>query len=284
MCGLTGMAGNGIISQDLKVLKDMLYVSSLRGIDSTGLMIANTHKPKDSQSYGIVKEAIPSPQFIEKHSKRGGVLSSPGLANLFMGHCRWATVGDTTEKNAHPFETNKLVGMHNGTLIDWEYAWDPHGRTDSEMMFEDMSKQGILPILGNLSDHSAYAITVYDKKSRKLYLARNTERTLSIGFNRDAGVMYWASEFYMMCMAAERNNVKIDGFYLKPGILYEIDIDKIKKGDTAPWVAHPITKTPKKAKLPKYPGTALTDASEAVITSNSGWTQMPDGRWEHSYE
>ena len=80
----------------------------------------------------------------------------------------------------------------------------------------------------------------------------------------------------MMMMAAERNNVKVDGFFLKPGLLYEIDVDKIKKGDTAPWVTHPIIKVKKKA--------ALKLSEYTAMTSNSGWVQMPDGRWEHSYE
>jgi glucosamine 6-phosphate synthetase-like amidotransferase/phosphosugar isomerase protein len=276
MCGLAGMAGNGIINTDLKVFKDLLYVASLRGEDSTGVMIANTHKPKGSVSYAIEKEKVPSPEFIKKHSDKGGFLSSPGIANLFMGHARWATIGDKTLGNAHPFDTPKLVGMHNGTLDgNWDYMYDRSGKTDSELMFEDMSSKGILAILQTMSKHSAYAVTIYDKKSRKLFIARNNQRGLYVGFNKVAGVMYWSSEFYMLHMAADRHNVKIESFYTKPDLLYEIDIDQIKRGNTAPWVTTPIVYETKKLTISsKYEG----------VTSGSGWRQNAQGMWEYSYE
>lgn len=276
MCGLAGMAGNGIINQDLRVFKDLLYLASLRGEDATGVMIANTHKPNNE--YAIVKEKVPSPQFIAKHQsmKQGGCLSMVGGSNLYMGHARYGTVGLNTQDNAHPFDTPKLVGMHNGTLEEWDYWWDEtgRGRTDSEMMFEDMSTKGILKVLQSFSNpRSAFAITVYDKTTRKLILARNDQRPLYVGMCKNAGVMYWASEFYALHMAADRNDTKIESFFLKPHQLYEVNIDDIKMGENAPWTITPIIYDPPKKKKSKPGFTNMTDGS--------GWVQNHLGVWEN---
>ncbi len=277
MCGLAGIAGNGIIKQDVKIFKDLLHMASLRGEDSTGVLVSNTHKPKGHTFFATQKEATPSPVFIKKHGRHGHILQeTPGGANLYMGHARWGTVGDFTVKNAHPFETNKLIGMHNGTLVDFDYAWDKEGRTDSELMFEDMSKRGILPVLEGLDTLSAFAVSIFDKKSRKLYLARNKHRKLYVGFNKKAGVMYWSSEFYMLYAAVDRNDVDIEAFVLKPDILYTIDIDAIKMGVTVPWTCDDIKYKPKKVEWkPKL--------NVSQYSAGDGWYQDVTGVWRNHF-
>lgn len=231
MCGLAGVAGNGIIGQDVSIFKELLYVSSLRGRDSTGIVTVDTNRPKEN--YSILKTGDPSPDFIEQFSYKGGPWSYQGQ-NLMMGHCRWATVGDTSAANAHPFEFSQIIGMHNGTLEDLKYLYSKD-KTDSEMMFQDMNARGIKTVLDELKWNSAYAITVYDKKTRRLYMARNKKRTLYVGFNKFAGVMYWASEAHMLHLIAARNNITIETFWLQPDTLYEINVNDIKIGETAPW-------------------------------------------------
>lgn len=232
MCGLAGVAGNGLVLQDINIFKDILYVSSLRGRDSTGLVVANTNKP--GVHYTISKSMMASPEYIEHMTYKGSPLSVQGQ-NLMMGHCRWGTIGDKTIENAHPFEMSQIIGMHNGTLDDAEYIYGKG--TDSEEMFKDMNSRGIKTVLEGLDWRSAYAITVYDKKTRKLYMARNSQRTLCVGFDKRNGVMFWASEAQMLYLAAARNKTTLDVYYLAAYRLYEIDINDIKPDNVAPWTS-----------------------------------------------
>ncbi len=252
MCGLTGMAGNGVYVTDLKIFNELLYMSGLRGEDSTGVMIANTNRPKN---HYIVDKALEAPaEFVRKRNTTGGILQYT-KANIYMAHARYATVGKKTVDNAHPFEVPGLVGMHNGTLADIKYSWpsnvDDKGKTDSELMFRDMSEIGILETLNGLSPNSAFAISVYDTKARKLYLARNKHRPLYGALNKKFGMLYWSSEFYMLHAAADRNHEEIHSFYFQPDKLYEIHLDEIVAADKekAPWVIHDIVYSKKSYSL-----------------------------------
>lgn len=231
MCGLAGVAGNGLVFSDVTMFKELLYVASLRGRDSTGLVVANTNRT-NADHYGIFKSEMASPEWIDAMTYKGSPLSVHGQ-NLMMGHCRWGTVGDKSIDNAHPFEFSQLIGMHNGTLEDLKYLYGKG--TDSEMMFEDMNNRGIKAVLEGLDWRSAFAITVYCKKTRRLYMARNAMRSLCVGFDKRNGVMFWSSEAFMLHLVASRNKTDLDVYYLKPDTLYEIDINDIKPNVTNPW-------------------------------------------------
>src|SRR5690606_11388339 len=111
---------------------------------------------------------------------------------LFMGHCRAATVGKVTKENAHPFDIGSIVGYHNGTLVDERYSKHPT-KTDSELLMEDIEKYGVEETLNGLSVASAYAVAVYHKGEGIISLARNHHRPFFIAFNQKRSVVYWAS-------------------------------------------------------------------------------------------
>lgn len=260
MCGIAGIIGPDIHKADMEMFRDLLFVSSLRGIDSTGVAVADLGRKQ--KNFYVKKRTIPASAYIRADSLEKAPILEDYHADLFMGHCRDATVGSVTEANAHPFVLNNLIGMHNGTLLDAKYRGT--GKTDSEAMFLDMDVRGVKPVLEELMPSSAYAIAVYHTGTTKITLARNKKRPLWIGLNLERRVISWASEESMLWLAAERHGIKIVSYYLQPDMLYEIDCAKIKKGDVVSWKGIPI----------EYKNTNSAMATVFVKETNSHWETM----------
>lgn len=238
MCGLAGMCGTEIKKEDREMFQTLLYVASLRGMDATGVFTAEPLEKKDLLK--IKKMSVPSPEFIMMDlQNRGTAILEDIWADVFIGHTRSATVGKLSRANAHPFDVGNLVGAHNGTLNDF-WSWGRKGsadedKTDSQMMFERMNEKGIDPVLREMVPGSAYAISVYNKKTRRVTLARNKERPLFVSFNKERGVLYWASTVPMLEFAAATHGIEIDTVYLEARGIYEIDVRKVVKGERIPW-------------------------------------------------
>ncbi len=237
MCGLVGMAGPGILQRDIEFFKDLLLISQFRGRDSTGVAVINSNKKKSA--YTIRKVPESASEFLSLFGSRGGYLND-SYSNIFIGHTRWATVGEVNHQNSHPFDIGNIIGAHNGTLVDYEFF--SKTKTDSEMMFAKINREGFVKTLEGLSWRSVYAISAYMKSEKLLVLATNGERPLHVAFNDERSVMYWASELRMLDFVANRSRdnrptEKLTRFTLSKNYLYVIDPNDISKGNHTPWEA-----------------------------------------------
>lgn len=104
MCGIVGYIGDKKASEVIiKGLKRLEY----RGYDSAGIAFHNG-------SLSIKKGK-------GKVSKLEAMLDAKDIANLGIGHTRWATHGEPNDINSHPHTSNsgKLALVHNGIIENY---------------------------------------------------------------------------------------------------------------------------------------------------------------------
>lgn len=234
MCGLFGIAGPGITQQDLDIVKDLGIISQVRGTDGSGIfqVRSNAYSPKYDQSLIYKTEDTFSELLIDvdwDKKKYNNLLSSINV-DVIIGHVRMATKGIISDSNAHPFVFENLVGAHNGTLKDKKY--EDKVKTDSELMFADISANGLIKTLDNLHKDSAFAITMFDRVNRKMYFTRNAKRTLHFALNENRSVLYWASEPYFLKTAIKRRNVDAYYFSLSEDAIWELKPSDITSATT----------------------------------------------------
>ena len=109
MCGIVGFTGK---RQAAPVLLDGLSKLEYRGYDSAGLAVRDGEEP-----VRIVKARGRLKALAEKTD---GGRTLPGTCGI--GHTRWATHGEPSERNAHPHcsDDGNVVGVHNGIIENYQ--------------------------------------------------------------------------------------------------------------------------------------------------------------------
>lgn len=240
MCGLVGLVikgNNGGISADVDAFANMLFIDTLRGEDSTGVVLWD----KDGEAQ-VIKDAIPGPEMIKtkEFARLRTAFISRGKA--LLGHNRKKTVGKIENTTAHPFVyDDRYIFMHNGTLTnDTQLLKDLPDLLDMGVKEYTTPKTGVdSEILGQMlvpfgedkeklekqlsKVYGAYACVWLDMKEEKLYLLRNKERPLFLA-KTSVGLMY-GSEPSFIYAAASRNRIKVEELAeVKEDTLYTIDV------------------------------------------------------------
>jgi len=197
----------------------------LRGYDATGVITCHSNG-----DFGIMKEACEAsyfvPQFVNCDLDKD--LWKNGSA--VIGHNRAKTVGENSDKNAHPFVVDKTFAMvHNGTLRNHKAMHDT--TVDSEAlaivfkraMDEEDFRMAVSKAVWEIQ--GAFACVWYDQKRHQVGMIRNSQRPLSILETQDSVV--FGSELLMLNWIAQRNHQKpIAHQSIKEEVLYLFDLKK----------------------------------------------------------
>lgn len=198
MCGIVGVAGH-VFNKEEKVFKELLVADSLRGTDSTGIAVI----PRNGEVK--VAKQLGNPFELLEHYTYNRAMS--GSHRAIIGHNRWGTVGKVSKSNAHPFDMDTVVGVHNGTLTTkWKFEDGNQFDTDSEAMYNHLDKKGLKNLMQNMG--GAWTMVWWDKLENSMNFLRNKERPLWMAFTEDGKTMFWASERGMLEWVLNRNDVK----------------------------------------------------------------------------
>lgn len=107
MCGIVGYTGP---RQAFSIVLDGLKRLEYRGYDSAGIAIVQQNKLHVFKKEGKVAnlEAVVSDHDVSSHTA--------------IGHTRWATHGEPSDKNAHPHYTpdGQIAMIHNGIIENYQ--------------------------------------------------------------------------------------------------------------------------------------------------------------------
>lgn len=207
MCGLVGLAG-WIGKKEKSAFEQMLVVDIIRGKDSTGVAFVSA-ATKEKPVVSVLKRAMNAIDFMDMKAFGKEMVWA---SCLLMGHNRWATKGIVNNTNAHPFEFDKVVGCHNGTLRStWNLEGDKDFEVDSEVLYNHINEKGIDDAYSKMN--GAAALTFWCKENDTLNLICNDERPLWYAFTEDRKTLVYASEWWMIEGICERNGIKIKDVY-----------------------------------------------------------------------
>lgn len=185
MCGIVGYVGKGEAQGFLlSGLKRLEY----RGYDSAGIVtIADDGTATLIRAKGKISN-LEEKMAANRRSDKIGI-----------GHTRWATHGEPSEKNAHPHKAGSIYLVHNGiienykelkkTLTEHEFE----SETDSEVLaalINSFYQDGEYPLMNAVVQalklvHGTYGIAVVSTKNPEEIVVARSGSPLVIGVGND---------------------------------------------------------------------------------------------------
>lgn len=197
MCGIVGYNGN---QQAAPILLKGLEKLEYRGYDSAGLSVRNGTSDTE-----IVKAKGRLKVLAEKTDDGKAMKGTIGI-----GHTRWATHGEPSEKNAHPHcsDDHNVIGVHNGIIENYQelkekllrHGYTFYSQTDTEVAvklidyYEKKYNQGPLYSLTHAMQRirGSYALAVMFKNYPDTIYAARKDSPMVIGIAERAS--YLASD------------------------------------------------------------------------------------------
>ena len=210
MCGIVGVIscekGAGSFDRD-KFMRQALICGTLRGYDSTGLIMVDQQEKVDTFKHTFAGYDFAQLKFVNR------VISNTQDYKVLIGHHRFKTNGNVSRFEAHPHEYGNITLVHNGG-IENSYQL-PGYRHDKEEPIVDTFRltkafgiegaDKVLPFI-----EGAYALVWWDAKEKALYMTRNAQRPLAIIWSENKKSVFIASEWEMLAWLMKRNQIKTE--------------------------------------------------------------------------
>lgn len=203
-----------------RFIEDGLYLSALRGRDSTGLaMIMELNKRA-----AIYKRSIPAADFIDTPCAKR-LLGGVDNALAVIGHTRARTHGAVDDGNAHPFQYGPITLAHNGTIHNGRMLCKSiDSDVDSAHIAAGIAERGEIKTLEEI--RGDFALTWHNAQDGTFNIARNRGRPLFwVRIPEWKGII-WASETSFLGLLLERLGIEAaDGFkYPAENTLYKFKL------------------------------------------------------------
>ena len=220
MCGIFGLVSrynSGFFKDHVALLQDMAICGQLRGVHGSGFFSVSKEGKQDWVKIGDNAQRLLNTKeydtFIENTFRTG-------LA--CVGHNRFATKGDHSTPNAHPFKHKHIMLVHNGMVTNTDLDKNKV-KVDSHSFTKDIANEGDAwkDVLTNAT--GAFCFVWHDHKLNKLLIYRNHERPMSM-YRSDAMYIF-ASEKGMAHWLGARRGMKMDSIEIKPEVLYSFDMN-----------------------------------------------------------
>lgn len=144
MCGIVGYTGQ---NQAYPILIDGLKKLEYRGYDSAGVALHTGDNVAVYKKQGKVDA-------LEAY-----VMNKPTAATTGIGHTRWATHGEPSDRNAHPHisQSGKLAMIHNGIIEN--YAQLKNELENKGYIFQsDTDSEVLLNFIEDIQTHNACSL------------------------------------------------------------------------------------------------------------------------------
>jgi hypothetical protein len=241
MCGIVGLINRtkqDFWLRDLELFEQMLVINSLRGKDSVGAFSTYRNNQVEVVKLGSNVFNLFKCQDWDTFKTR---VKSRG--RFLIGHNRAATRGAVNTENAHPFVEEKIILVHNGTLLSHEHLSSKVCEVDSNAIAHALSEKSLEEVLPRL--HGAFALVWYDTEQRKLFAVRNDQRPLCVIRLSDMYVL--SSEPGIAMLPIMRQDRKVEAVDdVEPWTLFEFAMDgtlttrKIEKKTEPAWKNYKI--------------------------------------------
>lgn len=225
MCGIIGAINHSGKHRNgmEKVMRDLLWADTLRGMDATGLFVVQKDLTTD---WG--KEVTDGWTYIAKNDQLRKMLKDAETHPVMIGHNRAATFGDAGDVEfAHPIIVpKKLALVHNGTLTAWPQRHMP-GRGikkiehDSTAIADLVARQGPQAFVDQC--YGSWSIVYYDERNQTTNFLRNEDRPMAMVETED--IIFFGSELGMLMWLVQRNGFKpLKYYHTEPHKLYTFEI------------------------------------------------------------
>jgi asparagine synthetase B (glutamine-hydrolysing) len=213
VCGIVGFINlSGTSSMKAEAAyKELLFVDQLRGSDATGACLMGEDGVVDwIKAAGDAGHFFDRPE-VQKYFRRAG------SDFAWIGHNRAGTIGKNNNDNAHPFQHDNILGVHNGTLRNkYEIVKDGFKfEVDSDAFFKGVQLNGIKET-AKAAD-GAYSVVYFDTDDKSINFVRNGERPMhfltciekGVGALPDKKFIFFGSEIGMLFWVCSRNGFAV---------------------------------------------------------------------------